>query len=131
MVKNLEGCYFSLMFDETTNVASQKQLSTMIRLWSETQKLILVYHLETFYMGSATAELIFDKLYEALANAGLTHNHLLMLGSDGPNANKKAYRLMNEKVKQEYNKSLLSIGSCNLYVIHDTLAKGLKETFLT
>lgn len=127
MLKDLEGSYFSLMFDETTNVASQKQLSTMIRYWSESQQKILVHHLETFYMGSATADQIFDKLNEALANAGLTHNHLLMLGSDGPNVNKKVYRLMNEKIKLEFNKSLLSIGTCNLHVIHNTFAKGLEE----
>lgn len=52
---------------------------------------------------------------------------LFMVGSDGPNVNKKIERLMNEELIAERGKSLLAVGTCNIHILHNGYLKGLDE----
>lgn len=74
------GSVYTLCYDETTNSAGKKELQTTIRYWSEQKSRIVSTHLQTFFIGSATAEDILKKLNEALQNAELPRKNLLMLG---------------------------------------------------
>lgn len=73
-------CLLTLCYDETTNSAGRKELQTIIRYWSEQKSQIVSAHLQTFFIGSATAEDILQKLNAALHNAGIPRKNLLMLG---------------------------------------------------
>ncbi|KAF2901839.1 hypothetical protein ILUMI_04350 [Ignelater luminosus] len=84
-------------------------------------------HLESFFIGHATAEILSDHILKSINNSGLTLNKLLMLSADGPNVNKKVFRLINEKVKEVRNKELIDIGSCNIHVMHNAFRKGLQK----
>lgn len=85
------------------------------------------HHLETFFIGSATGEIIFGKLLEALEIADLPVTKLLSLGMDGPNVNKNVRRRINEHLIKLRGKGLLNIGECNLHVISNTFHKGLLQ----
>ena len=50
-----------------------------------------------FFLRHATGEDLKDHLCLAIKNSDLPMINLIMLGSDGPNVNKKVYRLMNEE----------------------------------
>lgn len=63
---------------------------------------------------------------KALKNGNIPIEKLLMLGSDGPNVNKKVFRLVNENVKIIRGKSLINIGTCNIHIIHNSFLKGLE-----
>lgn len=52
---------------------------------------------------------------------------LFIVGSDGPNVNKKIERLMNEQLVAERGKSLLAVGTCNIHILHNGYLKGLDE----
>lgn len=119
--------YFALLYDETTNKSGQKELQFEIRYWSQSVKKILTRHLQTFYINHATAEILLQKLNEALNNAGLSQGKLLMLGSDGPNINKKVFRLMNEELKITRRKGLIDLGTCSIHSIHNAFLKGLNN----
>jgi hypothetical protein len=126
LLKDMKNRLFTLIFDETTNVSSKKQLSIMVRYFSESLGKIVIHHLQTYFMGSATGQLIFEKLCYAMESNGLSYKNLLMLSSDGPNVNKTVYCLLNEKKKNMTDgRSLVSFGTCNLHIAHNTFAKGL------
>ena len=71
LLKDINSSYFTLMFDETTNNVSTKELQTSIRFWSKEKNEVVSHHLETFYMGHATAESLKNNILMALNNADL------------------------------------------------------------
>lgn len=117
--------HYTLCFDETTNDASQKELQTSIRYYSENQKRILEAHLETFFIENGKAETIVKYLFLSLSNAKLPIERLLTLSRDGPNVNKKVFRLMQEEFRKRTGKNLIDIGSCDIHIIHNGFKKGL------
>lgn len=119
--------FFSIQYDETTNNAGQKEFQILVRFWSESKGEVCTKHLESMYMGHATAEDAQKNILKALDNANLPLCKMLMLGSDGPNVNKKTFRLMNEQVKLIRNIGLIDIGFCNIHVMHNAFQKGLVE----
>ncbi|XP_062556179.1 uncharacterized protein LOC134221020 [Armigeres subalbatus] len=127
LLNDARNSMFTLCYDETTNSAGKKELQTAVRYWSSSKSMVKVMHLQTFFIGSAKAEDILEKLLEAMQNASLPLKNLIMLGSDGPNVNKKVERLMNERIMQERGKSLLLIGSCNIHILHNAFLKGIEE----
>lgn len=126
-LSEVKSNFFSLQFDETTNNAGHKELQTIVRFWSEPRGEACTRHLESFYMGHSTAEELQANILLAIENGGLCLTKLLMLGSDGPNVNKKVFRLINEKVKSLRVKGLVNIGFCNLHMMHNAFQKGLEE----
>lgn len=79
-LKEARNSIFTLCYDETTNAAGKKELQTAVRYWSPSNSKIMVMHLQTFFIGSAKAEDILEKLTEAMQNASLPLKNLLMLG---------------------------------------------------
>jgi len=47
---------------------------------------------------------------------------------DGPNVNWKLYEMIQGDLKQNLELTLLSIGSCNLHIVHGALRDGLHAT---
>lgn len=127
MMKDYKDSYFSLCFDETCNAASKKELQVAIKYWSPIKEMIITTHLETFFIGKATAEDIYSKLNEAMDNAQLSRKRLLMLGCDGPNVNKAVTRLMNDSLILLGRRKLADIGTCNIHTVHNAFLKALME----
>lgn len=61
-------------------------------------------------------------------NANLKIENCYALSSDGPNVNKKVFRLINEN-KKGTNSSLLDLGSCNIHIIHNAFLKGVESFY--
>lgn len=125
LLADMAGAYYSLSFDETSNNANAKELQDVVTYWSNSRELVVSHHLQTFYIGSATAEILVQHHNEALDNANLPRSKLLMLGRDGPNVNKKVQRLMSEQIMEIRGRPLLDIGSCNIHILHNGFEKGL------
>lgn len=75
-VKNLS--YYSIIFDETTNVEDKKELLITVRHWSETKEKVLCRHLQTFFVGKADASMRYSKIQQAISNAQLPLQNLLL-----------------------------------------------------
>jgi hypothetical protein len=111
MIEDLtKSRYYSLAFDETTNAESKKELQIRIRYWLTQEEKIVTKHLETVFIGTATAEEILSNINTVLNNHAIPKSSMLMLASDGPNVNKKKFRLLNEEIKDLRGKSLLDLG---------------------
>lgn len=124
-LKELCNIYFTLMFDETTNSGGYKELHIRVRFWCNGR--VRSHHLETLFLGHATAEEIVKHLLLALNNAGIPLSYMLMVSCDGPNVNKAVCRILNEKVKIERQNSLIDIGFCSLHLLHNAFRYGLAE----
>lgn len=118
--------YFTLLFDETVNNANQKELQIRIRYFSNRSQRAVTRHLQTFYLGTATAKIIVSKLIHAINDANLSIDHLFMLGMDGPRTNDLVKTTINNELLSNRKVNLFDIGSCNLHVVHNCFSKGLK-----
>lgn len=125
-LREMKTSYFTLMFDETTNHAGCKELQTSVRFWCNDKNEVVSHHLETFYMGHATAENLKNNIITALDNANLLFSNLIMVGCDGPYVNQKVFSLLNEEMKAIRGKGLVDIGYCNIHMIHNAFQKGLQ-----
>ena len=119
--------FYSLQFDETTNSASKKELQIRIRFWSDKKNQVISFHLESFFIGHATAEDLKDCLLKSISNANLPLINLISISSDGPNVNKKVFRLLNEELIKLRGKGLIDIGTCTIHTVYNSFLKGLKE----
>lgn len=116
------------MYDETTSKANnQKEMQIKILYWSKSKNEICARHLQTFYIQHAKAEDLLDKLNAVIINYKLNNRNLISLSSDGPNVNKKVFRLLNMELISLRNSGLIDIGTCNLHVVNNAFLAGLQE----
>lgn len=125
LVEDMCGVYYSICYDETTNNTNSKELQIAVRYWSDRKKQIDCQHLQTFFIGSATGEVLVEKINAALENASLPRQKLVALGSDGPNVNKKVERLINDELIAIRKKNLFNIGTCNIHLLHNAFLSGI------
>lgn len=117
--------YYTVCFDETVNDEGWKELKVALKYWSASMDEVKFHHLETFFIGHATAQELKSYIMQALRNASLSLSKMIMLSRDGPNVNKATFRLISDEVKAERGTALLDIGSCNLHIVHNSYEKGL------
>lgn len=129
LLKELQqpNVYFTLQFDETGNVKSKKELQIRIQYWSNSQNSIVNRYLVTYFIEKGDAITLVKYLFQSLNSHGLSSKHLLTLGKDGPNVNKKVFRLLQEEQKKLKFKGLYDVGSCLLHVANNGFVKGNQE----
>ncbi|GBN22583.1 hypothetical protein AVEN_56254-1 [Araneus ventricosus] len=124
-VKN-ETKMYVLLFDESLNEVNQtKQLDCHIRFWDHNK--ITTRYYSSDFLGHATSELLFEKINEKCLTLGA--KNLLQLSMDGPNVNLKVLDMMMEEMKNNFNASLLNVGTCGLHVIHNAFRAGCSAAF--
>lgn len=123
-VNYILGAYYSLLYDETTNKSSKKELQIQIRYFSEKKQEVVSHHLQSTYVDHAKAINLLEHLSHAINEFNLQKNNLIMLGSDGPNVNKKVFSLMDKDLIQSRGKGLLNVGTCNIHICHNAFLKG-------
>lgn len=57
----------------------------------------------------------------AVLESGLPIREIIQISTDGPNVNWKFYKLVKEKLSEEFDDTkLINIGSCGLHIIHNS-----------
>lgn len=51
LLNDIGDSYYSILYDETTNFKSEKELQVSVRFWSNSEKKVVTAHLETFFWG--------------------------------------------------------------------------------
>ncbi|CAF4273778.1 unnamed protein product [Rotaria sp. Silwood2] len=115
---------FVLIFDEQTNNQNKRQLDMLLRYWSNKKQCVVNRFYKSVILGHAYAKTIRDIIIESFATDGLNLNKLLMLGRDNPNINISLENLMDVEIKK-LGGCLLTIGSCNIHVIHNAFKNGI------
>lgn len=126
LLTDIGSSFYTIHYDETTNSKSTKELQVGIRYFSTKLKKVVYSTLQTYFLGHATGEILSNFILKAVHDNGIPLSKLLMVSSDGPNVNKKVWRLLNEKVKEIRQKPLLYLGTCNIHIMHNAFMKGLE-----
>ena len=116
---------YTLHIDDTTTAQVKKQLDLHVRYWSD--KGVAVRYLTSLFLGHATADIMCDRIEEALKLDNLPLSRLLQVSSDGPAVNKLLIEKLNKSCKEAGSPGLVDIGPCNLHVVHNAFAAGLKS----
>ena len=119
---NTVSKYFVVCFDETLNENLQeKQLDMYLRFW-DCDKVITRY-IHSEFLGKAQATHLVS-CFENL-NKIQSLKHLVQVSMDGPNVNIKAHRELNEISRNMYDHELLTIGTCPLHQVHNSLKAAM------
>lgn len=77
MMKDLEKSYLKLLFDATMNYAGEKELQVGVKYWSPNLNKIVYNYLKTFILGTATGDILVDRLNSALNKTFLCWNQII------------------------------------------------------
>ena len=80
---DMEGAFFSILVDESTDAAVQKQLCICVTYFSKSRQKIHTAYMGLFPVVTATGEALFAVIKEALNEYGLTLSSCVGYGSDG------------------------------------------------
>lgn len=86
-----------------------------------------VRHLRTYFIGTASGNIIYEKVKESIEKAQLPLKKLIMISSDGPNVNKTVWNLFNEDLIKLRKSGLVKVGFCNIHICHNAFLKGLEK----
>ncbi|XP_062541707.1 uncharacterized protein LOC134209712 [Armigeres subalbatus] len=126
-LKDVRGEYFSFLFDETEGNNKRKELEITIKYFSKRLQTLMFFHLDSVFLGKATADIMLEKILQSLEKAKLPLANLVMVGRDGPKVNQSLERKINSKLVGERGFELVNIGSCPAHIVHNGIKYALKE----
>jgi len=85
LLHDIEDCFYSLIFDESTDVTTIKYLCIRVRYFSKQTNKILVCFLGLVEVEKVTADELYLKFKKFLTNRGLKITNMIGLGTDGAN----------------------------------------------
>lgn len=97
--------YIIVVYETPLKELRFQQLDVLVRYFSHVRKQVIVKHLHSFRLGSATSNILFKCVYEALVN--IPRAGFFSLFSDGPNVMKS----LKEKLADD-NIFLIDVGEC-------------------
>ncbi len=116
---------YVMLFDESLNRYLQsKQLDMHVRLWNGSE--VKTKYIGSEFMGHSSAQDIAEKMNNLLSEIGI--KNLVQISMDGPNVNWKVFEILQNQMQNDAGKSLISIGSCGLHILHNAFRNGCKST---
>ena len=101
-VNDLKGSPFSLIIDESTDVACQKHLCICVRYYNTKRNEVVTEFLGLIAVTSTTAEALLGHLKEYFSDIGVSLNNCFAIGTDGASSlcgvNHSVYTLMKEDI---------------------------------
>ena len=83
---DVAGKHFSALVDDSTDIATKKNLCICIRYFSEKERTVMTAFLELVEIVHATGESMFNALNDSLSKVGLDFKDCIGFGSDGVSA---------------------------------------------
>lgn len=82
----------------------------------------------TVNVGHGTADNLMDHFTKSVLESGLQAKNIIQVSMDGPSVNWKFYGELKKKVNTDYGITLINIGYCGLYVVHNSFKRGMDAT---
>ncbi|KAK3917883.1 Zinc finger MYM-type protein 1, partial [Frankliniella fusca] len=83
IVGDIGDGFYSIICDESTDIATKKQLALCVRYYDQSEDAIVTHYLSMIETPRATAVLLYAAFKEFMAKIGLPLTKLLGLGTDG------------------------------------------------
>ena len=103
-------------FDESS------EMDIYIRFWDVNRNRVNVCYFGSSVLGHTTHEDLLTHFSDIVK--GLEPPKLYQISMDGPNVNLKFHDEFTSSLTETVLHSLINIGSCNLYIVHDSLKTG-------
>ena len=117
---------FVFLFDETTTSQVKKQYDGYIRFESSITNQIETHYCGSMFVGHCTAKDLLEHFFHFIEDLGLDIQHVMNLGMDGPNVNKKFNNDLKKELDSKAETSFLDIGSCNLHAVNNSFGKSVQ-----
>jgi hypothetical protein len=101
LLNDLKDSPYSLIVDESTDVATVKYLCICVRYFSRKEQKIVVYFLGLIEIEQATAKCLYTKLTDFLINLKLKLTNMIELGTDGANNLCGRHNSLYSRLKQD------------------------------
>lgn len=116
---NRPNVFYSIAIDETPLPEQRcQQLDVMVRYFPCVTKHVVVEHLQSFRLGSATADILLSETKKAIQD--LPQNNFICFFSDGPNVMKAVKRKL-----KELHPNLIDVGECCIHKVHNAFSHGI------
>ena len=114
---------FVILFDESLNKKSQvKQMDIHVRSFIDDR--VTTRFFGSTFLGHATAEDMVEHFTSKVLESDLKIPDMVQISMDGPSVNWKFLDLMKKILHEDYDTSLLNIGSCGLHTVHNCFKSG-------
>lgn len=121
--------FYSVLFDESLNKSTQKkQMDIHVRYWNEKKDQVCTRFFQSVFLGHGTAQDMVSHFTEGVIDSDLKMSDMVQIGMDGPNVNWKFFHLISDKLKNDFDTSILNVGSCGLHVMHNSFRTGARAS---
>jgi hypothetical protein len=123
----MKGSAFSFSFDETTTVQKKKQLDGYVSYVDKNRDNVNGVYIGSQFLDHGASGDIIKSVCALIEDVALDFKHLISIGMDGPNVNKKFYEMIKQKVQDDFNTGIIDKGSCMLHTTNNGFRAGVKE----
>ena len=127
LLYDVKSVPFTFKFDETTTVQTKKQYDGYLQYWSPSKDQIVNAYCGSIFIGHCSSEDLATHYHEFECSLGLNSDHLLHLGMDGPNVNKKFSKILAKEFDESNQSQFLDLGTCSLHPVHTAFRKGISK----
>ena len=124
---DVRGVPYTFKFDETTTIQTKKQYDGYLQYWSPSKNEIFNAYCGSTFIGHCSSEYFAMHYREFESSLGLNSDHLLHLGMDGPNVNKKFARILAKEFDESNSIQFLDLRTSSLHLVHTAFCKGLSK----
>lgn len=80
------------------------------------------------FVGHATAKDMMTHFKSGVLESGLSVKNMVQVSMDGPNVNWAFLKDLKKCLADDYDSSLINIGSCGLHIVHNSFKTGATDT---
>lgn len=116
---------FAYLFDETTTIQVKKQYDGYVRFESKRHGGIVDRYCGSVFLGHCDADDLVANFCEFSKKMDWSIEYLLQIMMDGPNTNLSFNKKLVIKLKNDYEKSIINVGTCSLHKVNNGYKKAL------
>ena len=122
-----ESEWHAVSYDESLNkVIQESEMDLVLRFWDTCNNKVQVRCWDSMFLGHATAADLLKNINDALSGFDLSKQ--VQLSMDGPSVNWKVLSDMKKEREEAGLNHLVTIGSCDLHVVHGALKSATEAT---
>ncbi|KAG4072228.1 hypothetical protein HA402_005950 [Bradysia odoriphaga] len=127
LLLDFKGTPFSYKFDETTTSQIKKQYDGYVQYESKRFGDVVNRYCGSLFLGHCKAIDLKDHFFHFGRMLPWDIHFLLQVKTDGPNLNLLFHKLLKAQLKEEYDKTIIDFGTCNLHKVHNGFSTAIKE----
>jgi hypothetical protein len=127
VMEDIGNAKFSLITDESTDKSTQKYLTINVKYYSQNHNKIMTQFLSFLYVEAATADSLYDVVYNYFQDSDLKMHNILNIGTDGANNMCGNFNSLYSRIRDNQNSNIILV-KCVCHSLHLCASKA-REVF--